>query len=304
MASDPGERGRPTLPEPIDAAALFGRSGAPKPVLVVLTGPQVGQRIRVEEPATIGRDPMCDLMLTDDSVEWHHARVEPSAEGWQVVDLTGARRTEVNGMRVAKLLLSPDDQIILGHTVVRFEVHDQIEQAYDEAVLERLYKDELTGLLARRKYDIELRSALGAAAREGEALAVLVIDVDRLKRVNDLHGHLVGARVIADVGGIVGDVVRERAGARGLACRMGGDEFGVALAGADAERAAHLAEVVRERVAAARLEHDGVRLDVRVSTGISLFPRHGRTALELLRHADEALYAAKREGGDRTVVWS
>jgi diguanylate cyclase (GGDEF)-like protein len=273
---------------------LFPKASG-KPVLVVLTGSQVGQRIRLEEAAMIGRDPECDLMLTDESVDWHHAQVEPREEGWAVVDMTGERRTEVNGMRVSELLLSPDDQLIIGGIVVRFEVHDPIEQAYDEVIQERLNKDELTGLLARRKFDIELLSALVASVRRGHAMAVLVLDLDGLKTINDRHGHLVGARVIAEVGRIVGVVV----GQRGLACRLGGDEFGVVLPALDLERGYEVAEDIRRAVAAHRFVHEDETLHVRLSGGAAVFPRHGQAPNDLLRAADEALYRAKRSGGDR-----
>ncbi len=294
--TDPGDRGRPTLPEAFDSSLLFPtQKGGERPVLVVLTGPQVGQRIRLEQPALIGRDPEADLMLTDDAIDWHHCRVEPRDEGWAVVDLTGERRTEVNGMRVTELLLTPDDQIILGGAVVRFEVHDPIEQAYDEVVLERLNKDDLTGLLARRKFDLELTSAILAAGRHAEPLAVIVLDIDGVKPINDRHGHLVGARVIAEVGGIVGRVVGER----GLACRLGGDEFGVVLPSHDLDAGVRVADQVRREVASARFEHDREPLHVRISGGVAVFPEHGESPLELLRVADEVLYRAKRSGGDR-----
>lgn len=296
--TDPGDRGRPTLPEGFDASSLF-KEAKKKPVLVVLTGPQVGQRILLETEAVIGRDPEADLMLFDESVDWHHARVEPRAEGWVVIDLTGERRTEVNGMRVKELLLSPDDQLILGGTVVRFEVHDPIEQAYDEAVLERLNKDELTGLLARRKFDIELRSALSAAARRDEPLALVILDIDRLKPINDRHGHLVGSRVITQVGQEVGALLA----GKGPCCRLGGDEYGIALPGLESARAVALADEVRARVAQMVFEHAGEPLVVRVSGGVATYPEDGATPLELLRRADEALYRAKRDGGDRIEAW-
>jgi len=301
--TDPGDRGgRPTIPEAVDASSLFAKGGGPKPVLVVLTGPQVGQRILLEAPAIVGRDPEADLMLFDPEVDWHHARVEPKDGGWVVVDLTGERRTEVNGMRVKELMLTPDDQIILGGTVVRFEVHDPVEQAYDEAVLERLYMDDLTGLLARRKFDIELSGALDAAARNDETLAMLVLDVDRLKPINDMHGHLVGSRVISEVGGLVRAVLQTRRLDRALACRLGGDEFGIAVPGLAAEAAHELAEAIRRAVAETPFMHDAEPLKVRVSGGLAFYPADGGTALELLRRADEALYRAKGAGGDRVAV--
>lgn len=296
--SEPRDRGRPTIPEAFDPTSLFPADRGERPVLVVLTGPQVGQRVRLDDAALIGRDPEADLMLTDPSVEWHHARVEPDEHGWTVVDLTGQRRTEVNGMRVTELLLSPDDQIIIGGTVVRYELHDPIEQAYDEVILERLNKDDLTGLLARRKFDAELISAIERATRCGEPLALLVLDLDGLKAINDRHGHLVGARVIGDVGRLIGAVL----GDRGLACRLGGDEFGVVLPGRDGAAGCGVAEEVRAEVASRVFEHDGERLSVRISAGVAALTTHGHAPLALLRAADEALYRAKRAGGDRVEL--
>jgi len=192
--------------------------------------------------------------------------------------------------------------VVLGGTVVRFEVHDPIEQAYDEAVLERLYKDDLTGLLARRKFDIELSGALDAAARNDETMAMLVLDVDRLKPINDMHGHIVGSRVISDVGALVRAVLQTRRLERALACRLGGDEFGVAVTGISPEDARELAEAIRRAVAETPFVHEAEPLRVRVSGGLSFYPRDGGTALELLRRADEALYRAKGAGGDRITV--
>ncbi len=263
-------------------------------MLVVLTGPQVGQRILLEFSALIGQDPEADLMLVDDRVEWHHAVVSPKDGGWVVCDLTGERRTEVNGMRVSELMLSDDDQIILGGTVLRFELHGPVEQAFDEAIVERLTKDDLTGLLARRTFDIELASTVSAAERNGREIALLVVDIDGVKAVNDRHGHMVGARVIATVGRSIGEVV----GGDGVACRLGGDEFGVLVPGMGILAALELGERIREAVGRLRLEHDDEDLGVTVSVGVAAFPEHGAEPLQLLRRADDAMYVVKRDGGD------
>ena len=288
-----------TIPDGSDAATLVPTGPKAQPVLVVLTGPQVGQRIRLEAPALIGRDPVADLMLVDREVEWHHARVEPRDGGWAVVDLTESRKTEVNGMRVAELLLTPEDQLIIGATVVRYEVHDPIEQAYDEAVVQRLFTDELTGLLARRKFDVELKSAVSAATERTQPLTVIVLDIDALKPINDLHGHLVGSRVIAEVGRAIGAVIAERYGDAAFACRLGGDEYAVALPDVTVPDAWRVAEQIRERVAALELDHAGTPLAVRISGGLSTLGVDGTRPLELLRNADGRLYQAKSAGGDR-----
>jgi len=283
------------MPEAMDPSSLLAGLGrGEKPVLVVLTGPQVGQRILLEAPAVIGQDPEADLMIVDDRVEWHHASVMPKDGGWIVRDLTGKRQTEVNGMRISEMMLSDDDQVIVGGTVLRFELHGPVEQAFDEAIVERITRDDLTGLLSRRAFDFELASEISAAARHDRALALLVVDIDGVKAVNDRHGHMVGASVIAQVGRLIGRLVADDA----VACRLGGDEFGVLVPAVGLQAGVAMAERVRAAVGEARIEHEGERLDVTVSIGVSSFPEHGGEPLQLLRRADDAMYVVKRDGGN------
>ncbi|MBN4049427.1 GGDEF domain-containing protein [bacterium AH-315-N03] len=284
----------------MDTSSLFPNAKAGnKPVLVVLTGPQVGQRILLEAPALIGCDPEADMMIAGEDVDWHHASVMPKDGGWVVIDLTSERRTEVNGVPVTEKALSDDDQIILGGTVIRFEVHDIVEQAYDQAIQERLTKDDLTGLLARRMFDIELASELAAAARHRYAFAVLVLDIDGVKKVNDRHGHMVGQGVISEVGRHIGSLI----GDRGIACRLGGDEYAAGIPQADIGEGTALAEAIRQRIEQTEFTHEGVQLSVTVSAGLAVFPAHGGTALEMLRRADDAMYVAKRAGGNAVRVY-
>jgi len=287
-------RGRATLPESIDPKALIAAAEKEQPVLVVLTGPQVGQRILLELPALIGQDPEADLMIVDDGVEWHHATVFPKDGVWRIRDLTGDRRTEVNERRVGEAVLADDDQILVGGTVLRFEVHDPIEQAFDEAIVERLTKDHLTGLLARRTFDIELASAVSAAQRQARSLALIVADIDGVKRVNDRYGHEAGAGLIADVGRRIGELVGDGA----IACRLGGDEFGVLLPRGDLAAARALGEELRAAIDEAGFTHEGAALAVTVSVGVAVYPDHADEPLDLLRRADEAMYVAKRAGGN------
>ncbi|MFK7986846.1 MAG: diguanylate cyclase [Sandaracinaceae bacterium] len=293
--SDPG---RPTLPEAMDAVSLFGDADA-APVLVVLTGPQLGQRIVLEDASLMGRDPTCALMLTDPAVKWHHARVEPSGHGWLLTDLTGGEgRTEVNGTPIRAHALAPDDQVLVGHTVVRYDLHDPVERAYDEAVLERLYKDELTGLPSRRKFDLDLQSTLALAKQGPAPLAVMILDLDHLKKVNDTYGHAAGEHTIATVGRRLGEAM----GDRGFVGRLGGDEF-AAFVMAPPEYAMSVAEDLRKAVSDTPIPYEDASLHVAASIGVAFFPDHGDTELKLLRGADQALYAAKGRGGNRSVNW-
>lgn len=264
------------------------------PVLVVLNGAQIGARLRLDEsPIEIGRDPAAGLVLRDPGVGWRHARLEPTGDGWAVVALEGTPPSvEVNGMRVSRLLLSADDCIQLGATVVRFELHGPIEQAFDAAVEERLSRDDLTGLLSRRKFENELSARLDAAVLGAGPLGLAVLDLDRLKEINDRHGHLVGARVIAAAGRAIAASIAAPA----LACRLGGDEFAIAVPGGDLDATAQIAARVIAAITASRVSHAGESLGVGASAGVAVGPAQGKEAFTLLRAADDALLRAKRDG--------
>jgi len=146
--------------------------------------------------------------------------------------------------------------------------------------------DDLTGLPNRRWFDRRLREAITAAGREGRELAVLVIDLDHFKWLNDTLGHHAGDRVLAELGPRLRTALRE---GDGLA-RLGGDEFAAVLqdAGSAAGAAARIAAVLEARVSV-----EGIDLQVAASIGVALYPEHGTDAVTLLRRADVAMYEAK-----------
>lgn len=159
-------------------------------------------------------------------------------------------------------------------------------------------RDVLTGLPNRRWFLEAARDAVTDAAGGGAPVGLLSIDVDHFKAVNDTYGHSAGDAVLRTLAATMNDVV----GSSGTACRLGGEEFVVLLPGADAGRAKVLAETLRERVAARGEEATAAVPAITISVGIAAAPEHARTADELVEHADEALYRAKREGRDRVVT--
>ena len=160
--------------------------------------------------------------------------------------------------------------------------------------------DELTGLPNRRAFERALARELELARRSGVALAVGLVDVDFFKRVNDVHGHPVGDRVLAQVARRLASALRET----DLVCRWGGEEFAVLLTGL-AEGTPTEALSVLERARRSVGERPlalGPGLPcpmVTVSAGIAVFPKDGTDGATLLERADQALYGAKHEGRDR-----
>ncbi len=158
--------------------------------------------------------------------------------------------------------------------------------------------DELTGLYNRRYFDRHLAVMLGKAEAQGRNLALMMLDMDHFKAVNDSHGHDAGDAVLREFG------TRLRRNIRGvdLACRFGGEEFAVLMPDIDHGQTEAVAERVRNAVADKRFDiGGGIELSLTVSVGVSLNDESTATPEQMLKRADIALYRAKREGRNRVV---
>lgn len=159
--------------------------------------------------------------------------------------------------------------------------------------------DPLTGLHNRRYFVEKLERHLSRANRYEEGLALLLLDADHLKTINDRHGHLVGDRALLALAEVVRRTLRES----DEVARLGGDEFAALLLSSGRERARAVASRVREGVGELALESDeGSPFELTVSVGAALFPDHGIDAKSLLREADLALYRAKRQGRNGAAI--
>lgn len=168
------------------------------------------------------------------------------------------------------------------------ELQDQLR---DQAV-----RDPLTGLLNRRYLAETMPRELARATREGRPLALLMIDVDHFKQVNDALGHAAGDQVLRALGGLLRAMTR----ASDVACRWGGEEFVVVLPGAPADAGARRAEDMRLAFQTLAFPDQASRAHSTFSVGLAVFPAHGDTPEALLEAADRALYRAK-EGGRNCV---
>ena len=156
--------------------------------------------------------------------------------------------------------------------------------------------DPLTDLPNRRLFQDRLQNALALARRDATNLALLYLDLDQFKQVNDDHGHAVGDLLLQELANRIKSCIRES----DTVSRMGGDEFLILLHGIQApEDAFVVAETIRTMVCHP-MRLDGLELSVSPSIGIAHFPEHGDDVRQLIRCADEAMYAAKREGGNRS----
>jgi diguanylate cyclase (GGDEF)-like protein len=160
--------------------------------------------------------------------------------------------------------------------------------------------DGLTGLLNKRALLEAAESKLAAAARFGRPLSVVVADIDHFKKVNDVHGHDVGDVVIKGLGAVFARVKRST----DSVARFGGEEFVALCEQTDGEGALLLAERIREELKRTSFSTPAGALKVTCSVGVATFPAAGRDWEALFKAADEALYASKRGGRDRSTLWS
>ncbi len=177
---------------------------------------------------------------------------------------------------------------IIEDTTERRELEEQLRQ--------QALHDPLTGLPNRTLANDRLEQAVLSASRSGSPQALLLIDLDRFKEVNDTLGHHSGDLLLQTVASRLKDVIR----ASDTVARLGGDEFAVLLAGADEAAANQTASKIQGELRQPLLL-EGQRVDLNASIGIAIYPQHGIDAETLTRRADMAMYAAKRSGGGHRV---
>ncbi len=162
--------------------------------------------------------------------------------------------------------------------------------------------DSLTGLWNRRVFNERLADEAARLRRYGTAVSLLMIDLDDFKSINDRYGHMVGDRVLAAVGTLLRESIRET----DIPVRYGGDEFALILPGVDKTAAYAVAEkvrgVVRELRVGVKPEGNGTFVSIAVSIGVASAGSTCTDSLELLEAADGALYRAKEAGRDRVML--
>lgn len=163
---------------------------------------------------------------------------------------------------------------------------------------ERSERDPLTNLRNRRALDAALEQEGPRARRYARSLAVVALDVDHFKPVNDRYGHAAGDAVLRRLAEVLSEGVRDV----DVAARVGGEEFVLVLPETSAAAAREVAERLRAAIASAVVEHDGERIQVRISAGVAAWPESVGAPEDLLDAADAALYTSKHSGRDRVSV--
>ncbi len=308
MTDDPKTKRRATsIDQTVEISAdvqqlLTRMAGEQTPTrcLVVMGGLDVGRVLPLRQDRVVaGRDPSCDLVVTDSGTSRRHAELERTGDDYTITDLDSRNGVFVNGERVKSRQLRDGDKILLGQaTVLKYESQDEIELEYLRQLRSSLSTDGLTGVLNRRALDERLQSEWSYTARHDTSLSALIIDVDHFKKINDTWGHAVGDQVLRAMASSLADQVR----AEDHLGRYGGEEFVVVARGIGAGGAARLGERLRTRVEALQILHEGKPIPITVSIGVATTRGSEMSSAALMERADKRLYEAKNGGRNRVVA--
>jgi diguanylate cyclase (GGDEF)-like protein len=279
---------------------LNWRAGAPtapaKPCLVVILGPDLGHRIPLEEPALIiGRELGNDVLVPLDGISREHCEIGLRDGAAFIRDLGSTNGTWLNGRQLParqEVPLFSGDRIELAGAVFKFLEGGDVESKYHEEIYQLTIADGLTRAFNRRYLMDFLAREISRCRRHERPLALLLVDVDHYKHINDRFGHAAGDHVLRELAGLMGELVRREE----CLARHGGDEFALVLPETPAEGARIVAERIRERIEQHPFVWNGEALSVTASLGVAGLEPEISDPESLLAAADAKLYAAKARG--------
>jgi diguanylate cyclase (GGDEF)-like protein len=272
--------------------------------LIMVSGGIPGAMLRLSAEGTrLGRGSDNTYQFREITVSRQHALIATDSRGivW-LTDLASTNGTTINDRRIpahTPLRLKDGDRIRLGSTVVlKFVRLDPCEEQFQRQMFERTVRDDLTGLFNRAYFLNQVGPLAEQSAARGLGLAILMLDIDHFKTVNDTFGHDAGDRVLREVAG----VLREATRTEDLVARYGGEEFVLALPVLAPDQATDRAERIREALAERRIIADGAALNVTASLGLAFNPAdRAYSPAALITAADRCLYQAKSMGRNRIV---
>ncbi len=275
--------------------------------LTVLNGTFVGRTYRlVNGRLMLGRAPDCDVVLDDDGVSRRHALFVVDSDGKVTLeDLGSTNGSLVNGVAQTVVELHGGERLSFGSdTLFKFEFRDSIEERYATHLYESATQDHLTGVYNERFLRDQLRVEFAWHKRHQRPLAVIFLDVDRFKYINDRYGHLSGDRILRKIA----ERCQQLARAEDVFARYGGEEFVCLLRDTPLSEAADLAERMRACVATQQFRFGDAAnpqaTNVTISAGVAEIRSGLELPEQLLALADERLYLAKKLGRNRVVSTS
>jgi diguanylate cyclase (GGDEF)-like protein len=267
--------------------------------LVVIAGPSFGEMYKLKgDRMVLGRGDRTDVRIIDDGVSREHAALQREGGKIALVDLGSTNGTFCNGIRVPRQDLTDGDKISIGaSTILKFTYQDHVDEHYQKQLFESALRDGLTSTFNRRYFLDRLHGELRFAVRHAKPVALLFVDIDHFKKINDTYGHQAGDQVLSGVARIMMTTIR----AEDVLARYGGEEFAIICREIPLDGAEALAKRLVAAVSERPFEVGGQRIPVTISVGAAV--DYGKTdAQGLIANADTAMYEAKRTGRNRVCL--
>jgi two-component system cell cycle response regulator len=281
-------------------AGTVNASSGSRAYLILLAGDTVGEMFSLSGTQVLGRGTNADLRIRGQGISRQHCRLTTTKEAVVLEDLGSTNGTYVNGARITRQVLHDGDKIQVGNSIIlKFTYHDNLDEDFQRHMYESASRDGLTRIYNKRYFMDQLNAELRYSRRHDVPLAILMLDLDHFKRINDTYGHPAGDQVLVALTNVVSGIVR----AEDLFARYGGEEFVVLSRNTDLEAAVVIADRIRENVGSQVFNFGGEQVKVTVSIGVASLPSgDSPLADEVIAAADRALYQAKHEGRNRVVV--
>lgn len=290
---------------PVRESEARTQIAAPLPMyLIMVRGGMTGTMLQVGgQPTSLGRSGENTHQFHDATVSRRHAVLSYDSDGvaW-LTDMGSSNGTFVDGKKLTPntpTRIEQGSRIQLGASLVlKYVSLDPCDERFQREMFERAVRDNLTGLYNRAYFLEQIGPLCDRNVQHDLGLAILMVDIDRFKQINDEHGHDAGDTVLREVA----RVLRESTRLEDLVARYGGEEFVFALPVASLDQAVERAERIRLHLAQRTIQANGAKLRVTVSIGLSCsLSGWPRSISGLISAADEALYEAKLNGRNRVV---
>lgn len=264
--------------------------------LIMLYGPELGKRFPLSiGPLLIGRSEHADIYIDRDSVSRHHARISPAHESYAITDLDSTNGTYVNDVPIQEVPLSDGDIIKIGEVIFKFLSRENLENVLHEELYKLATTDGLTMAYNKRFFMDFFERELSRSRRYKRHLALMLLDIDFFKRINDGYGHLAGDHVLKRVSRLLQSHTRRE----DVFARYGGEEFALLLPETDRSQALQQAERLRALVENQEIVFEQKQIRVTLSIGVAVAHADIQKTQELLQEADSYLYHAKNSGRNR-----
>ncbi len=274
-------------------------------LLQVIRGAEIGLEYEIKPGNNIiGRQKDAQIRINNKSISRRHAQIickpdDPPEKRYILYDLQSTNGTKVNNQSVESTPILDGDRVQFGSVVCKFMEIDALERSYLQELKKLIDYDKQTELLQLKPFYQRLHSALNDAESGGRSLSILMMDLDGLKKINDLYGHLVGTHVIIEIA----HIIQEELSPFGVAALYGGDEFVGYLPNTDKAVATEKAERLRKRVVDFHFSEMEIQQPITISIGVSEYPSDALEMMPLVANADKALYAAKASGKNCVVAY-